>query len=130
MSVNKIAKIKSRILGELECEIMKVLWQSGAGNVRDVLNSLPKRNNSAYTTVMTVMNRLAEKGVLCREATKDGCYLYKPKDSKEAFYGKVSKFLFQEVLRNAGSAAVAQFIDAMEEVDPKLLKDLRQRLNK
>ena len=57
--------------GPLEREILEILWQDDAGcSVRDIFCTLQKRREIAYTTVMTVMNRLVEKGALSRE--RDG----------------------------------------------------------
>ena len=49
-----------------ELRIMKVLWQRGSGTVRQTLAALPADEGSppAYTTVMTMMKQLAEKGAL------------------------------------------------------------------
>lgn len=56
--------------GPLEKEVLEVLWERPAGCcVRDIFQTLQQRRDIAYTTVMTVMNRLVEKGALrcCRE---------------------------------------------------------------
>ena len=49
-----------------ELRIMKVIWQLGSGTVRQTLNALPKDEGPppAYTTIMTMMKQLAEKGAL------------------------------------------------------------------
>ncbi len=49
-----------------ELKIMKVLWQRGSGTVRQTLAALPVEEGStpAYTTIMTMMKQLAEKGAL------------------------------------------------------------------
>ena len=49
-----------------ELRIMKVIWQLGSGTVRQTLNALPVEEGSppAYTTIMTMMKQLAEKGAL------------------------------------------------------------------
>ncbi len=49
-----------------ELEIMKVLWKLGLATVRQVLESLPENAEGApaYTTVMTMMKNLAQKGAL------------------------------------------------------------------
>ena len=81
---NKLASVKrrppgvpqsgkgvERLLGELEREIMDVLWDAGEASVRQVLEQLNARRvrtrHLAYTTVMTVMSRLADKELLSRE---------------------------------------------------------------
>lgn len=61
---------KSFTLGPLEKEIMDVMWNDCPCSVREVYNRLKTDREIAYTTVMTVMNRLVEKGVLCRDTEK------------------------------------------------------------
>lgn len=71
-------------LGSLEAKIMRVAWEH-AGQymlVREMLDHLP--GDPAYTTVMTVMNRLYEKGLLRRR--RDGrAWSYRPATSREAY---------------------------------------------
>ncbi len=56
------------VLGELEQAVMEVLWESPTAlAVRDVQAKLSGERELAYTTVMTVMDRLAKKGQLLRE---------------------------------------------------------------
>ena len=50
----------------LELECLKVLWTLGEGNVKDVRQALTTSRNLAYTTVMTVLDRLTRKGGLAR----------------------------------------------------------------
>lgn len=45
---------------------MAVLWRTGPGSVEHVRAGLPARHRSAYTTVQTVLNRLAERGLASR----------------------------------------------------------------
>lgn len=56
-------------LGHLEQDIMDILWNECPCCVRTVHERLKTDREIAYTTVMTVMSRLVEKGVLCRERT-------------------------------------------------------------
>lgn len=55
------------IQGELQAQVMAALWRLGSGTVDQVRDALPARYRSAYTTVQTVLNRLAERGLLDRE---------------------------------------------------------------
>ena len=107
---------------------MEVLWKKGQGTVRDVFTIIGRRRGTAYTTLMTVMTRLTDKQVLCRKELRDGSFLYTPCENRDQFYAKASRTLFGEMLRNFGAVAVAQFVDVVEEVDPKQLEALRQRL--
>lgn len=53
-------------LGPLEKEIMDIMWCQCPCSVRDVCDRLQEDREIAYTTIMTVMGRLVDKGVLCR----------------------------------------------------------------
>ncbi len=56
------------ILGDLEHLIMSVLWRSEESqSVREVHESVRTERDLAYTTVMTVLDRLAKKGLVTRE---------------------------------------------------------------
>jgi predicted transcriptional regulator len=54
---------KSPLTGQ-ELEIMKVIWKLGPSTVRQVYEAMLKRRKIAYTTVMTMMNILEQKGFL------------------------------------------------------------------
>jgi predicted transcriptional regulator len=54
------------IQGELQAQVMAALWRLNAGTVEQVREELPSRYQGAYNTVQTVLNRLAERGLLRR----------------------------------------------------------------
>jgi predicted transcriptional regulator len=113
-----------KVLGPLEAEVMHVLWaKDGPVSVREVLGHLNKgrRPPLAYTTVMTVMARLAEKEILRRELDGRG-YRY------EAEVPDAASIAVREVMRDFGEAAMAQFVDEAR-ADPKMLRRLRKLLN-
>ncbi|MHC4993283.1 MAG: BlaI/MecI/CopY family transcriptional regulator [Planctomycetota bacterium] len=66
---------KNQSLGELELEILKVVWARQPCTVSDVVDVLAERRGSARTTVLTVMQRLLGKGFL-RRRLQDGVHLY------------------------------------------------------
>jgi len=53
-------------LAPLELECMSALWAMGEGTVRDILDKLAVARPRAYTTVLTIMDRLAQKGIVTR----------------------------------------------------------------
>jgi BlaI family penicillinase repressor len=54
-------------LAPLELDCMTVVWSLGAGTVRDIQDKLMATRPRAYTTVMTIMDRLAQKGIVSRK---------------------------------------------------------------
>lgn len=102
---------------------MDVIWASDAPvSVREVLEALNARRPEelAYTTVMTVMNRLVAKNVLRREGTRRR-YRY------EATATDVAAIAMRDVIRTHGDAAIAQFVTEAK-ADPELLDRLRALL--
>ncbi len=69
-------------LAPLELDCMNTLWPMGEGTVREIRDRLAERRVRAYTTIMTIMDRLARKGVV--ERHKMGRkYVYRAKLSAE-----------------------------------------------
>ena len=114
----------TRVLGPLEAEVMNVLWAAGGPlSVRAVLDELNAGRDPAlaYTTVMTVLARLAEKGILLRERNGRG-YSYRPA------LPDVASIAVRGVVRDFGEAAVAGFVDEAR-ADPRLLRRLQKLLD-
>ncbi len=74
--------LDSIILTRQELQIMKVVWERGAATVKEVCEVISQRKTTAYTTILTLMGILEEKGALCHVRT-GRAYLYKPLLSRE-----------------------------------------------
>lgn len=83
-------------LGELEETVMGLLWASDRPlSVREVQQLLSARRQLAYTTVMTVLDRLAKKGFAIRELG-DRAWLYQPSRTRaEEFSAQIAQLLDQ-----------------------------------
>jgi predicted transcriptional regulator len=104
---------------------MRLLWRAGEPRtVRQLLGPLNegRRRPLAYTTVMTVMNRLVEKGALRRQRAGRG-YAYEPTAENAA------GIAVHRVLREFGDAALAQFVDQAR-ADPEALRRLERLLDR
>jgi BlaI family transcriptional regulator, penicillinase repressor len=69
-------------LAPLELDCMNTLWPMGEASVRQIRDQLAGRLPRAYTTIMTIMDRLARKGVVERRKT-GRAYVYRPNLSAE-----------------------------------------------
>jgi predicted transcriptional regulator len=69
-------------LAPLELDCMNTLWPMGHGTVREIRDRLAARRPRAYTTIMTIMDRLARKGVVERQKV-GRAYIYSPNLSAE-----------------------------------------------
>ena len=110
-----------REFGELESAIMDVVWASDrAYLVREVRERLSYNRSLAYTTVMTVMNILYGKGVLCRE--KHGrAWRYWPAESREEHDAR----LMAEVLHSGGNEHITmmRFVERVSDEERESLRD-------
>ncbi len=77
MPRRKKKKMGMNALGDLEIDIMGIVWGLEEATVKDVFGEMYARRKLAYTTIMTVMNRLAEKGILAQDRTTVP-YVYHP----------------------------------------------------
>lgn len=117
-----------RFFGPLEAKIMTILWSQPELFIKDIQTILEQQDKPInFNTVMTVMNRLVDKGIL-RKTAAGRASKYTPVQSKEEFLEGQSKELSQELLQDFGPLVVSHMFDAMEEVDPKLLEQLEQKI--
>lgn len=116
-------------LHDLEAAIMDVVWTKRLSSfaVGDVLAILEKQRDIAYTTVMTTVARLYDKGILDRQ--RDGKrYLYSPRLSREEFLGATAR----EVLDGAvgGHQAMVMLAEKVSEASAGELDDLEALIQK
>jgi predicted transcriptional regulator len=114
-------------LHELEAEIMDEVWARGACTVRDVLDALNARNPTprAYTTVMTVMQRLDGKGLLLRERAgrRD---VYVAALSRDEYAQARAGAQVGALVDEYGDVALAHFARHMSQLDPKRREQIRR----
>jgi predicted transcriptional regulator len=85
------------ILGPLESEIMAVFWNRGACTVRDVLHSLlPK--TPAYTTVLSTVSRLRQKGLLIKQDQHGLTFVFSPSCTKHEWLVSTSREIVKWLL--------------------------------
>lgn len=110
-------------LGDLELQVMEVLWRTDtAMSVREVLAELTKDRDLAYTTVMTVLDRLSKKGRVTRELNGRAWY-YLPAESRASLIASE----MQEALSGTPEQrreALREFGEGLDDNDVRLLLDV------
>lgn len=89
-----------RLLPPLELEVMKVLWERGETNVREVQVALQPDRPLAYTTVMTLLERLHRKGAVTRRKQGRGFH-YRPMLEREAALDLALNRLVRDFFRSS-----------------------------
>ncbi|MDE0436572.1 MAG: BlaI/MecI/CopY family transcriptional regulator [Bryobacterales bacterium] len=100
----------------LELEALKVLWALGSGTVADVRDALEPQRELAYTTVLTLLDRLAGKGAVRREKLGRG-YVYHPALSREAALESALERLAKDFFQGSQDLLLAYLQDRSEPAD-------------
>lgn len=88
------------VLTDQELEIMKIVWELGQATVREVYEKLLERRQIAYTTVMTMMKILEEKGHLDKTASEKA-HVYTPTQPQRAVIGSMVREFVNRVFNGS-----------------------------
>lgn len=89
---------------------MKIVWERGAVTVRDVYESLLERRKIAYTTVMTMMGILEQKGHLKRKQ-QDRAYLYEPALPRQQVIRSMVREFVDRVFNGSAEPLILQLVE-------------------
>lgn len=118
-------------LGDLEAAVMRAVWAADEPvPVEAVRRALIEQGRQvAYTTVMTTMSRLHKKGLLNREL-KGRAYLYSPAMSEDELAESIARAAIDGVVGSLTQPAVAYFVEALSERDPRQLDLLAELIER
>jgi BlaI family penicillinase repressor len=102
---------KQENLGELELEVMKILWERGRSSVLQVSEKLSKQKGYARTTILTIIQRLHKKGFLKRKK-EDGVYRYEPTQKRQQVMGRLLSQFIDRVFDGSSTSLVQQLTGA------------------
>lgn len=114
-----------KVLGDLEADIMKVVWKRDRVTVRDVYEQLRLEKTLAYTTIMTIMGRLAEKGLLQKEP-QGNAFVYTPTISEVEFAKKVVSEVLDGLMEEFAEPAISHMVDKLGSEDNEKLNTLER----
>lgn len=112
-------------LGALEAEVMRVVWTLEHATVHDVSEHVEWDKKLAYTTVMTVLTRLADKGFLTREKKGRG-YVYRPRVGQRQIGWSALRSVVDRFFGGARSGAVAQLLSDADQLSDEELAELER----
>ncbi len=115
----------TKLLGELEAEVMDLAWSLGRVLVRDVHERLNAKRPLAYTTVMTTMGRLHRKGLLQRER-ESNYYIYRPTFTREEFIRRVTGTVLDGLLEDFSRPVLSHLVEAIGKTDEARLRELEE----
>lgn len=112
-----------KVLGDLEADIMEVIWAQGHATVAEVHKTLEGQREIAYTTVKTVIGRLVEKGHLGR-TTADRAHVFTPTRSRDEFLREMSDAVLSGLFSEFGQPIAAHLLETISQWDPSSLDRL------
>jgi predicted transcriptional regulator len=109
------AKDLEAILGPLEADVLSAVYEMGKPiRVREVYEKMKGERKIAYTTVMSTMNTLHEKGILDRKVTEGRgglLYVYWPKMSRSEIERSAVKHIMDSLVKNFGEAVTSYLVE-------------------
>lgn len=93
-----------------ELEVLQILWDQGESSVRDVWQVLEDRKPRAYTSVMSLLNVMTDKGLVKRRA-KGRAFLYRTKHPKDKTLGGIVRDLVGRAFEGSSASLVANLLD-------------------
>lgn len=93
-----------------ELEVLKILWRGGELSVRDVLESLDPGRRRAYTSVMSLLNVMAAKGLVSRRPS-GRAFLYRAKADRKKTIRSMVGDLLSRAFEGSAATLVAHLLD-------------------
>jgi predicted transcriptional regulator len=110
-----------------ELEILHVLWERGPSTVREVLAVLAQRRQRAYTSIMNLLNIMADKGLVVREP-QGRAFVYRAKKARENTVGRIVRDVLGRVFSGSASSLVAHVLDQSKPT-PQELAEIRRTID-
>lgn len=115
-----------QVLGELEAEVMKTTWNENGGVTgRQIYENMKRKRTLAYTTVLTVIDRLVNNGLIKKEKNMR-TPIFSPAITGEEFKNEITKTVVRGLMDFAGKGAVAAFMSEIRTSNPETIAELEK----
>ncbi|QDU49587.1 BlaI/MecI/CopY family transcriptional regulator [Gimesia panareensis] len=95
---------------EVEMEILQVLWENQPSTVREVVDVLNQSRPRAYTSILSMLNVMYDKGLVEREI-QGRAHMYRARKSRESTLGGVIKDLLGRAFQGSTSSLITQILE-------------------
>lgn len=118
----------NKVLGNSESDIMDIIWRKDCEVcVRDIYEELAARREIAYTTVMTIMGRLADKKILQKRKEGNVSYFI-PVMTREDFTSQVVGNVVDSLLKDFADVTFSHFLERVKKEDKAIIEKLERLL--
>lgn len=120
----------AKVLGDLEARVMQAIWRIGRPvPARTVHEHVAHEHPVTIHTVITVLNKLVEKGLLQREK-RDDLLHFEARMSEDELLSHASRRVVEGILSLGHEAVAASFVDVLAERDPERLGELARLIQR
>lgn len=119
----------AEVLGPLEMSVMEIVWDRGRVTVRDVHDVLRQSRDIAYTTVMTTLGRLADKGLVDRIEGQPAHH-FMPAVSREQYARSTVSSVMGWLMNHFPDPVVGYLLEKVEDEDEDVLDRLREAIER
>jgi predicted transcriptional regulator len=117
------------IQGDLQEQVMRVMWKRDRGTVEDVRQALPKKHRGAYTTVQTILNRLVDRGLLKRQKAGKA-FLYSAKVSEADYIARSLNRTLARASEEARRTALANLVGGLDATEMREINSLASEISR
>lgn len=121
-----MARRKSKSLTDGELRLMNVLWDKERATVKEVVAAVPGPGRPAYSTVLTMLRILEDKGY-ARHEKRGRAFVYVPVLGRDQARRSAIQRLVSQLFNDSPGSLVLNVIEH-DDVDEKELARLRERL--
>ena len=104
---------------EVELEILQVLWSHQPATVREVVDVLNQSRTRAYTSILSMLNVMFDKGLVKREL-RGRAHVYRAASSREKTLGRVVRDLLGRVFQGSTTTLVTQILEQSQPSNQEL----------
>ena len=104
-----VVRPRKSLLTDYELELMQIIWVRGEATVRDVYEEILQERKIAYTTVMTSLKTLEQKGYL-KTSQRDRAFVYRPTSSKNEIVKRMVRDFVDRVFHGSAQPLVVHLL--------------------
>lgn len=106
---------------EVELEILQVLWERQPATVREVVDVLNESRPRAYTSILSMLNVMFEKGLVKRDM-RGRAHVYRASSSREKTLGGVVRDVLGRVFEGSAASLITQVLEQSQPSERELIE--------
>jgi len=110
-----------------ELEVLKILWDQGPSTVREVMEILNHQRRRAYTSVMSLLGVMTDKGLLARQP-QGRAFVYRAAVGREKTLGEMVNDLVGRAFEGSANAMIARLLD-QSAPSPEEIEKIRETID-